>query len=517
MKLVKIIPRLFVFVFTFCFLIGCISDNYNNVPPLDREPVIEPDYSGVTIPTNIAPMNFNIVEDGELFIIRATSSNGSGLQLKSSDGRVRFPMRAWKKLLAVSQKGKIEIEILSEDNEGNIIKYEPFNMNVVSEPVDPYLWYRLLYPGYESWLDLKIVQRSTENFKEASIFENQLLENNCVNCHSSQQNNPEKFLLHVRGSMGGTYFVDGKEVTRRALQTEQMPASAVYPAWHPSGKYVAFSSNKTVQGFHMRPEKNIEVYDLFSSMVIYDTGKNEIAAIEESDTVKYMETFPSWSPGGDFLYYCRAIQVEEGFDYRDVKYNLIRKSFDQNSGVFGNAELVFNAQEINKSVSFPVISPDGQYLVLTLHDYGTFSIWHKEADLYLLNLKSGKVDRMDLVNSDETESYHSWSSNGKWLVFSSKRGNGLAARPYFAYFGSPENIGKPFVLPQKDPTLYERLEKTFNRPEFLTGKIRTGPRDFARTSKKEAVNASWAGEKTIIVPNELKKQTSAENEEKEIY
>ena len=75
MKSVKITSGLFVFVFTHLLLAGCKSDNYNNIPPLNREPAIEPDYSGVTIPTNIAPMNFNIVEDGELFIIRATSSN----------------------------------------------------------------------------------------------------------------------------------------------------------------------------------------------------------------------------------------------------------------------------------------------------------------------------------------------------------------------------------------------------------------------------------------------------------
>jgi len=95
------------------------------------------------------------------------------------------------------------------------------------------------------------------------------------------------------------------------------------------------------------------------------------------------------------------------------------------------------------------------------------------------------------LNSSETESYHSWSSNSRWLVFSSKRGDGLTARPYFAYFGSPDNVGKPFVLPQKDPALYKRMAKTFNRPEFVTGKINIDPRDFARASKKEPLKAKW--------------------------
>ncbi len=152
---------------------------------------------------------------------------------------------------------------------------------LLKKPIDPYLCYRLLYPGYQSWVEMKIVQRSIEDFKETSLFENQLLKDNCVNCHSFKQNNPDRFLLHVRGSMGGTYFVDGQKVTRTTLKTQNMPANAVYPSWHPSGKYVAFSSNKTVQTVHMRPEKNIEVFDLFSSLVIYDVEKNEMFACQE--------------------------------------------------------------------------------------------------------------------------------------------------------------------------------------------------------------------------------------------
>jgi len=475
---------------TLCFP-GCKPEKGYNMITVNREPAIEPDYSGVTIPQNIAPMNFLIREDGDFFIISVKNSEGKVHRFESGGGTVQFPVRKWKKILSGSQGGKIEFEIISIGKDGMGKKYDPFYMNISREIMDPYLCYRLLYPGYESWVELKVEQRSTESFKKYSIVENQLLNNNCVNCHSFIQNNPGRFLLHVRGSVGGTYFVDGKNVIRKNLQAGKMPANAVYPSWHPSGKYVAFSTNKTVQSFHMRPEKNIEVYDLFSSLVIYDTESNEMYACEESDTTKYMETFPFWSPEGDYLYYCRTDQVKENFDFRSVKYDLIRKSFDKSSGIFGNAEIIFDAGEINKSVSFPSISPDGQYLVFTLHDYGTFSIWHKEADLYLLDLKNRRVERMNL-NSDETESYHSWSSNSRWLVFSSKRGDGLTARPYLAYFGSPDQIGKPFILPQKDPSLYERMAQTFNRPEFLTGRISTGPRDFVKASKKDPVKAIWA-------------------------
>ncbi len=492
MNHIRLISGFVFIIIAATFFSGCKEAENKNFVSTGREPVIEPDYSGITIPKNIAPMNFSILEEGKSFTVNVVSSSGPGFTLESSDGIVKFPLKAWKKLLAESEGGNIKIEVISGNGNEKLQKYDPVNMNVTGDPLDPYLCYRLLYPGYESWVEMKIVQRSTEDFRESSVFENQLLNENCVNCHSFNQNRADRFLLHVRGSLGGTFFVDGEKITRTALRTENMPANAVYPAWHPSGKYVAFSSNKTVQSFHMHTDKNIEVTDMYSSMFMYDVEKNGILGLPEDDTIKYMETFPSWSPEGNYLYYCRTIQVKEGYDFKEVRYDLVRRSFDTAASVFGKAELVFNASEKNKSVSFPSISPDGKSLVFTLHDYGTFSIWHKEADLHLLNLENLETERMSL-NSNETESWHSWSSNGKWIVLSSKRIDGLTARPFFAYFRSPDSIGKPFVLPQKDPTLYRRMEKTFNRPELVNGRIKTGPHDFMKAAKQDPVKAKWIG------------------------
>jgi hypothetical protein len=474
-------------------LTGCNPGGTGKSLEMSREPVIEPDYSGVTIPVNIAPMNFLIKEPGRSFLVNVSSSNGYRTSLRSGNGIIRFPLKSWKKMFEGLKEGKITMEISTVDREGNKNKFTPVYLNI-KESADPYICYRLLYPGYETYLQIKIVQRNITNFEETSLVENQLLKNNCVNCHSFSRNDPERFLLHVRGTVGGTYFISGNKIIKTDLKTKEMNSGAVYPAWHPGGRYVAFSSNNILQSFHAAPEENIEVTDLSSSLVLYDTERNEILPIEESDTTKYMETFPEWSPDGKFLYYCRALQYRQGSDFKSIKYDLIRKSFDPDSKSFGKALTVFDARSVNKSVSFPRVSPDGKYLVFTLHNYGNFSIWHKEADLYLLDIQSGKTIKMP-VNSDETESYHTWSSNGKWIVFSSKRGDGLTARPYFAYFGSPDSIGKPFVLPQRDPGLYKRLVKTFNKPEFVTGKINLGPRDFERASHDEPVRAVWAGKK----------------------
>jgi hypothetical protein len=411
-------------------------------------------------------MNFFVREEGIGFKARIRSQNGIETELRLRDGIARFPARRWKKLQLENRGGKIEVTVFARDKEHYIKQFAPFYINFAEETADPYLCYRLLYPGYESWSGMQVIQRSIEDFREKSVIENQVLENNCVNCHTFLNNDPGKFIIHARGSVKGTYFVNGSQVTRRDLRTGKMIANAVYPAWHPSGKFITFSSNEIAQAFNMLAGKMIEVYDQSARLVNYNCEKNEISPVEDDDSLNYMETFPCWSPDGAYLYYCRTGQIRGNFNYRNIRYDLFRKSFDTKTGSFGTAEIVFNAHKINKSVSFPVISPNGKNLVFTLHNYGTFSIWHREADLYLLDLSTGKADSMSL-NSSETESFHSWSSNGKWIVFSSKRGDGLTARPYIAYFGSPGNIGKPFVLPQKDPTLYDRLGKTQCRtPRF---------------------------------------------------
>jgi hypothetical protein len=475
--------------------VSCNPDRGSIPIRTDRIPVISPDYTGVTIPPNIAPMNFSILESGESFKVVVTSRlTGYQLKITTDDGEIRFPEKEWRKILKESEGDSLAIKIYSAKKGGNTIEeFTSFFMIVAREKIDPYLVYRLIYPGYYSWSDIRIIQRSTESFSENPIIENQIIEKNCANCHSFNNGNPDRFMIHIRGSLGGTYFVEDGKITKTDPKTDAMPGGATYPSWHPGGRFMAFSTNQVRQGFYSHAEKSIEVFDLVSSLILYDRKNNEILKIGDRDTTAHLLTFPSWSPDGEYLYFCRASQTINSLDpeleqIKNTHYDLARKSFDNESRSFGETEIVFNASELNKSASFPRISPDGKYLAFTLADYGTFPIWHSEADLYMLNLESNISGRMN-INSDETESYHSWSVNGKWLVFSSKRADGRTARPYFAYIDSSGNQGKEFVLPQKDPSIYDSMLESFNIPEFVTGRIKVNPRDFANATHQIPLKA----------------------------
>ncbi len=477
------------------FFGGCQKFSDGNTEKISRDAKIRPGYQGVTIPPNIAPLNFMIDYPKNCVAVKFSSKKENyQFLVNTTNGKIQIPERKWEKLTKNSIGGKIQVEIYAENTTKKVKKYNPFYIYVAKEKIDPFLVYRLIHPGYYNWSTMKIEQRSLESFEKTSIVENQLLEKNCVNCHTFNQNNPEKFLIHIRGSKGGTYFADDQQILKTDLKIESMPGGATYPSWHPGGRFVAFSSNQVRQNFYAHQERSIEVFDLVSSLILYDTQTNEIINITERDSINPLQTFPSWSPDGKYLYFCSAGCRKTGSnlaldDIKDIHYNLVRKSFDSTSRTFGKDELVFDASEMKKSVSFPRISPDGKFIVFTMADYGTFPIWHEEADLYLLNLQSGKFKKMEL-NSNKTESYHTWSSNGKWLVFSSKRIDGRSARPYFAYINSWDSIGKPFVLPQQNPNFYNKMLESYNIPEFVTSKVKFNPTDFESAANKKPLISS---------------------------
>lgn len=476
---------LFILPFILMF-ISCQHADIKTYNESETLVALVPDYAGIKIPPNIAPMNFSIINPGRRFIVKFSGRQG-GFEIRSRHGKIIIPGRKWRKLLSENRGYgfTIEIAVLAESG---WVKYPKISNQIAEDAIDPYLVYRLIAPGYELWGEMGIYQRCLENFDESAIMLNSLSDQNCMNCHSFRKNDPQSMLFHMRGTNAGTYFLNEQTIERVSLKTDSTISAGVYPSWHPGGTKIAFSTNKTMQFFHALPGKRLEVFDMESDIAIYDHARNILSTPPQLNNKDWFETFPAWSPDGRYLYFCSA-KSKPLNEYNQVRYNLLRIGYNQENNAFGTVDTLYSAFAQGKSVSFPRISPDGKWLIFTLSDYGNFSIWHKEADLYAMDLSDGSFHRLD-ISGNEAESYHGWSAEGNWLVFSSRSDDGLYTRPYFCWINKETGINtKPFVLPQKDPDFYNIFLKAFNVPELVSGKVQVTPDKYVMATRKVAKEA----------------------------
>jgi dipeptidyl aminopeptidase/acylaminoacyl peptidase len=194
-------------------------------------------------------------------------------------------------------------------------------------------------------------------------------------------------------------------------------------------------------------------------------------------------------------FFVKSTTGEDSLAYNRIKYDLIRIAYNPTDHTWGKLETVISSNEMGLSINQPRISPDGHFLVFTASQYSSFPIFHNDADLYLLNLTNGQKKRLEL-NSTRADGFHSWSSNGRWIVFSSKREDTQFTRLYLSYIDSLGNTSKAFILPQEDPLFYETCLEVYNVPEFVKEPIKISPLVLAKIAFSEPLKA-------ILDPNVL--------------
>lgn len=452
--------KIFLILSAALLIAGC-SDAVD--APGARQSAIYPDYMDVTVPCNIAPLNFVYTAANAAGNVTTFSWNGGQIEFKGP--RVEWNQRKWKKMLSEARGGEITVTTSPSGLSWKIY--------VSQDEIDYGLNYRLVQPGYEVYSKMGIYERDLTSFDEHPLLENTEFEG-CVNCHSYNRGDPSAFSLHIRGDHGATIIRKDGEMAAYNTKTDHTLGFCVYPYWHPSGDYIIYSTNNTRQGFHMTKDKLIEVFDNASDLQVYDVRTNELITSPLVKVDGIWETFPSFSPDGRTIYFCAAAEKSIPEEVTDIKYNLCKIDFDPSTGTFGDTVTVLiDAASAGRSISFPRPTYDGRYLMYTSLDYGQFAIWHHEADLWLYDLQTGQSYPLDAVNSPDTESYHTFSSSSKWFVFTSRRDDGLFTRLYISHIDGNGQVTKPFMLPQRKPDLYYRdLFMSYNVPEFVTAPVR---------------------------------------------
>ena len=378
------------------------------------------------------------------------------------------------------------------ERDGRWTQYQDFAIHVSTDSLGEWgVTYRRIAPGYEFYGHMGIYQRDLSNFNETPLIENTDISKQCLNCHTANRTNPDQYVFHVRGEMGATVINRHGSIEALQARNDSLGGSMVYPYWHPGGRYCAFSTNKTSQMFHTaNPTKRIEVYDSSSDVFVYDTETRTILLDTLTMRKYWAENVPVFSPDGKWLYYMTAKRQIYPTDYDKEKYSLCRVAFDAETGKLGTqVDTLINTRLTGKSISWPRPSYDGRYIMYAQADYGYFSIWHPEADLWLLDLETGDTRPIDEVNSSRAESLHNWSTNSRWFLFTSRRDDGLYSRLYLAHIDEQGHCTKPFMLPQQNPRhYYQQLLYSYNTPDFTTRHQEPFPT--AHITQKERINPS---------------------------
>ncbi len=464
-----------------CLLLASCSAGHENAVKQNCLPPIYPDYAGVTIPVNIAPLNFllrdsTVTETEVVLSCTPTSAAEDGgqhsLSVTGSGNSVQFGMGEWKTFLQKASGGKVSVQVYACGEGGVWKEYKPFTWTVTGDSIDPYLTYRLIEPDYEAWNKLQIKQRCIENWEEKTLADHNLQENRCINCHAFGNQDARLSMMYVRGPGGGAILNRNGRLRKLDLKTDSLVSSSVYYGFSPSGRYVAFSTNVIIPAFHADAAKRLEVYDTKSDVYVADLDRNTILSSPLTCDSTQLETFPTFSPDGRYIYYCVADRGGLRTDnLKGLHYNLVRIPFDERTGQIATDASQVDTLYKERSVCHPRISPDGRFLLFTVADYGTFPIWHPEADLCMIDLRTGRVDTLSVVNSQRSDTYHSWSHSSRWFVFASKRDDGLYGKPYFCYVDRRGKAHKPFLLPQQSPSFYDDCLKSFNIPELSRGSV----------------------------------------------
>lgn len=465
-----------IFSYFCCLLFYCSCTPKVAIESSVDLPPIFPDYISAYIPNNIAPLNFE-VEDAS-YIRADISANKEPLTVLTGKSSIQMPVKQWKDWLTTNKGKTLEITVsVWSDRYPQGICYAPFSVYISPNEIDEWIAYRLIEPGYEYWNQMGIYQRNLSSFIEKPIVTNDQNHQGCLNCHAFHDYSPGRMMFHARGKNGTTVLVKENIPERVAFEKLTDEVKATYPMWHHSGNYIAFSSNQTHQSFYHHGKMPVEVYDVASDLFIYDVNNNKVLTDKRFTEETRFETFPGFSPDGKSLYYCVADARTMPQENRDLKYALCRVPFDELTGSLGEqVDTIYHPAIQGGSVSFPRISPDGQYLLYTEAASATFPIWHKEADLKMLRLTDGQEVNTDILNSDETESYHSWSSNGKWIIYSSRRIDGRYTRLYIAGINDDGVFQKPFLLPQKSPLHNTTRLTSYNIPEFIKEEVKLDKR-----------------------------------------
>jgi Flp pilus assembly protein TadD len=200
----------------------------------------------------------------------------------------------------------------------------------------------------------------------------------------------------------------------------------------------------------------------------YSRATQTLQPLPGADDPEYVQTCAFWSPDQSFIVFAKArgrdpyppgqpaARFANDPNETQIQYDLYRIPF--NGGKGGKAERIVGASENGMSNNFPKVSPDGKWIVWVQNQNGL--LMRPDSKLYIVPSTGGEA-RPLRSNLKTMNSWHSFSPNGRWLVFSSKTPTPYT-RLYLTHIDADGNSSP--AIPIDNAT---DANRAVNIPEFM--------------------------------------------------
>jgi tetratricopeptide (TPR) repeat protein len=413
--------------------------------------------------------------------------------------------RTWAEIKKHSVKGPATVTITGfrSENAGEPVSSGQVNLQTSKDPVGAPIFYRdvpLIPPppelgerGVIKPLPDSVLPKIKWRLRYVSSTENKVVMTGlptCANCHSiardgktlgidvdGPQNDKGLYGLipiHKVSSISNDYVIHWSAFSDKLAQKRYGFMSQVSP----DGKYVINSIDvpgghgrrvvdRLYNGFYKDYGFGQVFFPTRGVLAWYSRETGKLQVLPGADDPNYVQTSAFWSPDGKYLVYSRGVAKDPYEDHpralyandpneTQMQYDLYRIPFNDGKG--GKAERVVGASENGMSNNFPKVSPDGKWIVFVRNKNGL--LMRPDSHLYIVPFEGGK-ERLLNCNLKRMNSWHSWSPNGRWLVFSSKTPS-LYTQMYLTHIDENGNDSPAVLIEHATES-----NRAVNIPEFM--------------------------------------------------
>ncbi len=385
--------------------------------------------------------------------------------------RWRIPENVWREIVESAGASVVALQVRGVERVGlwgktrdEVHVSGKVSFRISKDPADNVVIYRLIDPPFINRKTPDIFVRELRGLRPAPFI--CMRREYCINCHtfSSQTGRRGKLAIQVRYGGKEPHYpriylalldLETREVVKPVMPFT--PQGTTFMAWSPDGTKLALAGKHLVSATRPQVHGSLPTLQANADIAVYDVETGKVLLLPGASEKGVLEVYPHWTPDGKSIVFSAA---PGGLESKLTHLNLHVIPYADGRG--GKAKPVPGASNNGRSNYFPRFSPDGKWLSFVQSDGGSFI--KSSSDIYLMPATlEGRARALESNDPLAADSWYCWSSNSRWIVFTSKRDDGAFARLYFTHIDGEGHASEPVRLP-----IANEMRMSFNIPEFVT-------------------------------------------------